>query len=116
MKPKDFARLVARDGGGCVCCGETTAISPNHRANRGMGGASKDSWLNAPSNYVTLCSRMNDLIERDADYARLAISYNWKISKYDDPLTKPVFDKKTALWYYLDNSYNRIEVEGHYEH
>lgn len=112
MKPKDFARLIERDGGGCVCCGETEAISPNHRANRGMGGASKDSSLNAPSNLITLCSRMNDLIERDAEYARLARSRGWKLSKYTDPLTEPVFDSKAGAWYNLDNSYNRTEVRG----
>lgn len=112
MKPKDFAKLVERDGGGCVCCGETEAIAPNHRANRGMGGAGKDSWLNAPSNLVTLCSRMNNLIETDADYARLAVSRGIKISKYDDPEKVPVYDAKSGLWYTLDNSYNRHEAKG----
>lgn len=115
MKLKDFARLIERDGGGCVCCGATEALSPNHRANRGMGGASKNSPLNAPSNLVTLCSRMNDLIERDADYARLAVRYGWKLRKWQDPITEPVFDKKTDVWYYLDNSYNRTEVRGQHD-
>ena len=112
MKPKDFARLVERDGGGCLCCGETEAIAPNHRANRGMGGAGKDSWLNQPSNLVTLCSRMNSLIEQDPEYAKLAISRGLKISKYDDPLTTPVFDAKNSLWYNLDDYYKRSESKG----
>ena len=75
MTPKDFAKLVARDGGGCLCCGEMEAISPNHRANRGMGGAKNTSPLNLPSNYLVLCSRMNYLIEADADQAARAINY-----------------------------------------
>jgi len=112
MTPKDFAKLVARDGGGCLCCGEMEAISPNHRANRGMGGAKNTSPLNLPSNYLVLCSRMNYLIEADADQAARAINYGWKVSRYMDPRTIPVYDAKNGKWYTLDDQYGRHEVRG----
>lgn len=111
MKPKDFQRLIDRDGGGCVCCGETEAIAPNHRAGRGFGGASKTSYLNLPSNLVTLCSRTNFLIESDADQAERATAYGWKVSRYIDPKTVPVFDAKVGKWFALDDDYQRAPAD-----
>jgi hypothetical protein len=104
---KEFQKLIDRDGGGCLCCGETEAIAPNHRSNRGMGGARKDSYLNKPSNLVTLCSLTNGAIESNAVEAARAIKYGWKVSKYTDPKTVPVFDAKLGRWYLLDDSHGR---------
>jgi len=107
MTGKEFQKLIQRDGGGCVCCGETEAIAPNHRANRGMGGARKNSYLNLPSNLVTLCSKTNFLIEADAKEADRATAFGWKVSRYMDPKTVPVFDAKLGRWYLLDDNYGR---------
>jgi hypothetical protein len=112
MNKKEFAALVARDLGGCVCCGEAEAISPNHRANRGMGGATKTSYLNKPSNLVTLCSRMNSLIESDSGAAQIATFYGWKVSKWVKPFEIPIFDTKVGAWFILDDSFGRTQTKG----
>ncbi len=110
MKPKDFARLVARDGY-CLHCGETDAIAPNHRANRGMGGSKA---YDTPSNLVVLCSVMNGLIESDARWADLATRYGWKCSKWSSWRDIPVFDSVSNVWYLLDDDYGRkmFALEG----
>lgn len=106
MKAKDFDRLVQRDIC-CLHCGETERISPNHRANRGMGGSKA---LDRPSNLIVLCSEMNSLIESNWFYRDLAIMYGWKLSKYETPEDKPVFDSRLWKWFLLDNDYNRTEI------
>lgn len=106
MKPKDFARLVDRDGY-CLHCGETEAIAPNHRANRGMGGS---KLRDVPSNLVVLCSIFNGLIESDSRAASLANRYGWKLSSWDSPLEVPVYDARTGTWYLLGNDFSRKVV------
>lgn len=106
MNAKEFARYVARDNY-CLHCGETEAIAPNHRVNRGMGGS---KMRHTPSNIVVLCSRMNGLIEHASDAAATAKAYGWKLASWQNPLTEPVFDAVTGSWYLLDDSYNRREI------
>lgn len=103
MKPKDFARLVQRDYG-CLHCGETEAIAPNHRANRGMGGS---KIRDVPSNVILLCSFYNGLIESHAAAAEEARIYGWKLATWQDPLTEPVYDTQKDEWVLLDNNFGR---------
>lgn len=110
MKPKEFARLVARDGY-CLHCGETEALSPNHRINRGMGGS---KLLDYPSNYVLLCSIYNGLIESNPMHADYAHRNGWKLFSWDSPIDVPVFDFMSGKWFMLDNAFGRIEVEKGY--
>lgn len=106
MTPKQFQRLMARDGR-CVHCGETEAVSPNHRANRGMGGSKARERA---SNLVVLCSRLNGLIEHSAVAAETAQRYGWKLRSWEDPKTVPVFDKMAGKWFLLDDDFRRVEI------
>lgn len=107
MNAKEFAKLVARDGY-CFHCGETEAISPNHRANRGMGGSKK---RDVPSNLVVLCSAQNTAIESNVAAAKLAKEFGWKLESWQDPIAEPIYDAMSGVWYLLDNSYGRIVTE-----
>lgn len=107
MKPKQFAKYLLRDGG-CLHCGERVAVSPQHRANRGMGGSKA---LDVPSNVVVLCSYLNGLLEADVRFAELAVKNGWKISKHSDPRTQPVYDRQTRHWYLLADDFTRAIVE-----
>lgn len=104
MKPKDFAKLVDRDQY-CLHCGERTAIAPNHRINRGMGGS---KLRDNPANLVVLCSQLNGLIEADSWYQSQALKYGWKLASWQRPEEIPVFDGVAGVWYLLDNDYGRI--------
>jgi hypothetical protein len=106
MTPKQFARFVARDGG-CVHCGETEAIAPNHRINRGAGGSKR---RDNPANIVVLCSQLNALIESDSGWRSKALTYGWKLNSWDDPLFVPVFDVLRGVWWRLDDSFGRVVV------
>lgn len=109
MNAKEFARLVARDGG-CLHCGETEAIAPNHRINRGMGGVGKNSPLNLPSNLVILCSQLNGLIESDDRWAAFAKRYGYKLERWQNPAEEPVFDFGSGVWKLLDESFGSSVV------
>jgi len=108
VTPKEFAKYVARDRY-CLHCGETEAIAPNHRSNRGMGGSKK---RNHPANIVVLCSLVNGLIESDADWATMARAHGWKLSSWDDPYFVGVYDATTGRWWRLDDVFGRVEVSG----
>lgn len=107
MNKKEFDKLVARDSY-CFHCGETEAISPNHRANRGMGGSKK---RDVPSNIFILCSFWNNAIESDAVAAKVAKDYGWKLESWQDPLVEPIYDAISGVWYLLDDKYGRIVAE-----
>ena len=107
MKKSDWAKLLKRDLGRCVHCGETEALSPQHRANRGMGGSKE---LDKPSNLIVLCSRMNSLIESDVLYAGEAKAKGWKISKWQEPESVPIWDNVAQAWFVLDNGWVRERV------
>ena len=109
MKRTEFQKLIARDGY-CLHCGETEALSPNHRANRGMGG-SKSPVINAPSNFVLICSWLNERIEGQDYYRELAVENGWKVSKWEVPKKVPVFDALTGIWYYLNDDWTKTVAE-----
>jgi hypothetical protein len=104
MTPKQFSKYLERDQGRCYHCGETEALSPNHRANRGIGGSKKRDH---PANIVVLCSLVNGLIESDVGWLTLARKYGWKLSSWDDPFWVPVFDAVSGEWWLLDDQWGR---------
>ena len=106
MNAKQFAKYVARDRY-CLHCGETEAIAPNHRANRGMGGS---KHRNHAANIVVLCSYINGAIESDARAAQVARENGWKLSAWDDPFWVPVFDAMTGRWWLLDDEFGRTQL------
>jgi len=106
MTPKQFRRFLDRDSG-CLHCGESEAVSPNHRANRGMGGSKA---RDVPSNIVVLCSFMNNAIESNAAAAEKAKLYGWKLETWQDPLSEPVYDTQKNEWVLLDNDFRRKVV------
>lgn len=109
VTPKEFELLRARDQY-CLHCGEREAIAPNHRINRGMGGVSKKSPLNKPSNLIVLCSVFNGLIESDPGSAEMAKVNGWKLERWQNPLEVPVHDALSGEWFRLNDDYQRITV------
>lgn len=107
MTPKQFARFLDRDQY-CLHCGETEALAPNHRVNRGMGGSKKRDH---PANIVVLCSVFNGLIESNVEAANLASMNGWKLNSWDDPLFVPVWDRMSGVWWRLDDQFGRWPVE-----
>lgn len=107
MTPKQFARLLERDLY-CLHCGrDDNTLTVNHRANRGHGGSKK---ADRASNYVLMCSLFNGLIESDAKAAGLALRYGWKLSRYDKPQEKPVYDVMSGKWFFLNDDFTREEL------
>lgn len=104
MTPREFDRYRQRDKH-CPCCGSTGPdLVPNHRANRGMGGSKE---RDVPSNIVTLCGRMNGLIESDPTEAARARAYGWKLSSWQHPAEHPYYDAMTGAWWILADDYSR---------
>lgn len=106
MKPKQFLRFLDRDNG-CIHCGETEAVAPHHRKNRGMGGS---KVLDTPENIIVLCSLINGLLESDAGIARRARDVGWKLVAGDDPAEVAVWYPREQAWYKLDKDYRRVLV------
>lgn len=109
MTPKAFQRLLERDLGRCLHCGETEALSPNHRINRGMGGS---KLRDQSSNLVILCSIYNGLIESDKRAHSEAVAFGWKLYSWEDPRDVPVFDRLSGNWYWLDDNFQRVEPDA----
>lgn len=107
MTPKEFRKFLARDQY-CLHCGETEAVSPNHRINRGMGGS---KLRDTPSNIVIICSWLNERIEGSAFFRDMALDYGWKLESWEDTLNEPVFDACQGKWFMLDDDYGRRAVE-----
>ena len=84
-----LAQLRARDGDVCAWSGvETDTLVPHHRANRGAGGFKGADRL---SNLVLVDSIANGRFEADLqDKAKLL---GFKISRYADPESIPLFHK-----------------------
>jgi hypothetical protein len=106
MTPKQFAKHLALQSW-CPHCGDTETLVPNHRANRGFGSPKS---LGKPSNILVLCSLMNGLIESDAEAAKTARRYGWKISKYDNPAEKPYYDLIAGRWFLLGDDFTKGEL------
>jgi hypothetical protein len=108
MTPKQFNKYQERDGG-CLHCGETEAVAPHHRVNRGFGG--KHDKANQPSNIIVICSVFNGLMESSPYHASLAKIYGWKLSSWADPKQQRVYDTQTGKWYLLDDDFGRSVVK-----
>jgi len=108
MNGKQFGKYITRDGG-CIHCGETDAIAPHHRANRGMGGSKA---RDVPSNIIVICSTMNTAMESDAAIAAMAREYGWKLRSYDDPGKTPVFYQTLGLWVVLNDKFGWDVIEN----
>lgn len=101
MRPKQFAKYLERDLG-CVHCGDTEAVAPHHRINRGMGGSAS---LDTPSNIIVLCSVINGLLESDPRWAELGREYGWKLQRWQSPASEPVYYLRLDAWFQLDDDY-----------
>lgn len=112
MNQKTFRKYLDRDDG-CIHCGETEAVSPHHRRNRGMGGSKA---RDVPSNIVVVCSWLNSAMESDARIAAEARRLGWKLGPGDDPKTAPVYHYSQS-WRLLDDDYsfNHLPDEGRHQ-
>ena len=107
MDAKRFRRYLNRDNG-CVHCGETEAVAPHHRRNRGMGGSkSRD----VPSNIIVLCSRLNGELESDSAKAEQARARGWKLGPGDDPKRVPIWHMVEGAYFWLDDDYGRSLID-----
>jgi hypothetical protein len=109
MTQKQFAKYLERDGH-CLHCGQEQDLVPQHRINRGSGG--KNNKADKPSNIIVFCSLANSEIEANYKWQSLAKIYNWKLSQWDDPLQKPVYDFVYETWYQLDDKFQRIVIDN----
>jgi hypothetical protein len=112
MNRKEFDKLLARDKH-CLHCGRIDdTLIPQHRANRGFGGAGKKSVLNRASNLIVFCAEANSLIESDAVWADRARLFGWKLSRWADPSTTPVYDLPNAVYCILGDDFSRVELHN----
>ena len=89
MNKKLLDALRARDGDVCAWSGvETETLVPHHRANRGAGGFKGADRL---SNLVLVDSIANGRFE--SDLQKRAQLLGFKISRYADPESIPLFHK-----------------------
>lgn len=108
MNKKQFRKYLDRDKY-CYHCGiSDETLIPQHRSNRGMGGGGSDK----PSNIIVFCAVGNGLLEMDSDFAAEGLQNGWKISRWGDSLSEPVFDRSRGVWVYLDDNYGRWEAHN----
>lgn len=106
MTVKEFDKYLTRDGGRCYHCAITAEdLVPHHRLNRGSGG--KNSKAEKSSNVITMCALINGLMESDADWARLARRWGWKLESWQNPSDAPVYDAFTGEWWQLSEDGQR---------
>lgn len=72
-----------------------------------MGGSRSAERL---SNGIVLCNLFNVAIEQDAAVAAHATAYGWKVPRWVDPATVPVYDARTGFWWLLDDDGGRRRV------
>ena len=84
--PEQKQIVLERDNYQCCIC-LCRADTVNHRGGRGMGGF---KGANTLSNACAICSVDNGLIESDPEMQLLAVQRGVKLSRYDDPATKPL--------------------------
>lgn len=58
-----------------------------------------------------MCSQHNQLLESDAEFARLGRAQGWKLSSWENPLDRPVFYVKDGAFFYLTGRGTRIKKE-----
>ena len=110
MKPKEFQKLLERDGGRCYHCGATgDTLVPQHRLNRGMGGSKLG---NRSANLITFCSKGNGDLESSALFASMGLLYGWKLRSGDDPITAPVFEFWSKTWWLLSDDGQRKSCDS----
>lgn len=102
------AKVLKRDNNQCWHCPEIEAISLQHRSNRQMGGSKTKDRLD---NLIVLCSSMNLLIESNADAARRAQEFGWKLNSWQD-YTEPVYNANEGVWYVIDVNGNKTPVDA----
>lgn len=108
MKPKEFAKYLDRDGHKCYHCGRgDDTLVVQHRIGRGMGGKNKKA--EKPSNYLTLCSEANGLLESSADFAAQGRDYGWKLSNWQIPEEEAVYEAHSGLWWFLNDDGTRTD-------
>lgn len=108
MNIKSFRKFLDRDNG-CVHCGETEAVAPHHRVNRGMGGSKQ---LDRASNIIVMCSQMNMLMEASEKHAVMARLYGWKLRPWEDPEEVAIFNQARNAWFYLNDEFEMTEKES----
>jgi 5-methylcytosine-specific restriction endonuclease McrA len=104
ISDKVRALIYERDGSRCCHCGETEAIGLQHRISKGMGGS---RLLDMPSNLLTMCNISNSAMEADPLQAEIARLNGWKLSRWQDTLTTPVWYRDQGRAYLLNNTYGR---------
>jgi hypothetical protein len=103
---KLMAALRARDGDVCAWSGvETDTLVPHHRANRGAGGFKGADRL---SNLVLVDSIANGRFE--ADLQEKAKLLGFKISRYANPESIPLFHKMWG-WVLLKDDGSVVRCE-----
>jgi hypothetical protein len=112
MNRREFDKLLARDKH-CLHCGRVDdTLIPQHRSNRGFGGAGRKSTLNNASNLIVFCAEANSLIESDAGWADRARFFGWKLSRWADPSLTPVYDLPNAVYCIIGDDWSRVELHN----
>lgn len=98
--------IYARDNAHCYHCGATEGLGLQHRVGRGMGSS---KLLNIPSNLLTFCNIANAAMESDSKLAETARAMGWKLQRWeaDYLLVRPVYDRASNSWFFLDDEYHR---------
>ena len=97
-------RMLERDGYKCVACGTEYDLTPQHRANRGMGGSKRGHGL---SNLVTMCKRHNEQLESDPKFAELGRRMGWKVKRNSGPPASEI-----AVWSFPDWGWFLLADDG----
>jgi hypothetical protein len=103
LNAKTREALVKRDNGVCWHCGKDE-VTVQHRANRGMGGSKQ---MDNAANLILLCWFVNFEMEASDKKAREAERYGWKISRYADPTSIPVWHYPSQSWILLNDTWGR---------
>jgi len=103
VNAKTRKALFERDSHRCWHCG-SEEVTVQHRANRGMGGSKE---MDNAANLILLCWFVNFEMEASDKKAREAERYGWKISRYADPTSIPVWHYPSQSWILLNDTWGR---------
>lgn len=101
LNAKTRKALFERDSHRCWHCG-SEEVTVQHRANRGMGGSKE---MDNAANLILLCWFVNFEMEASDKKAREAERYGWKISRYADPTSIPVWHYPSQSWILLNDDW-----------